>query len=440
MQNTLEEARLTEQTNEPQPEDAALPPTQQEEAKPGTTAVVVPPFDAEIIESEVMVLDPPETVEDHTLPKQKPYWLLIVFTIFLCLLFLAGSYFLPVFTPSAAITLIPIERTITTAAMIQVQGKALPSLTLMQSTNALATGKRHQGATRAHGTITLYNGLFTLQAITAGTVLTGADGVQVVTDHNASIPAAINTTPPTFGHITVPAHAVLTGAQGNIPAYDINQACCASSVLAKNTLAFTHGAEAREYTVVTAQDIQNAASTLTTTLTTSEQAALNTQLTPGEALVPPTCSQHVHSDHQPGEAAPHASVTVSETCSGIIYAAHTLYANAMQLLTSDVTTRLGANYALLGDVQVTILHATITTNRQGQAQMLVQVTGTWVYQVTSTMQQHLVDLIAGKPKQRAIATLLKFPGIAGVQIIVKGGNQTLPEDPRSITIVVMYRT
>jgi hypothetical protein len=42
-------------------------------------------------------------------------------------------------------------------------------------------------------------------------------------------------------------------------------------------------------------------------------------------------------------------------------------------------------------------------------------------------------------KQQAIATLLTFPGIAGAQITVKGGNQTLPQDPERITIVVVYR-
>jgi hypothetical protein len=68
----------------------------------------------------------------------------------------------------------------------------------------------------------------------------------------------------------------------------------------------------------------------------------------------------------------------------------------------------------------------------------VQVTGTWVYQITPAMQQHLLRLIAGKTKQQASASLLQIPGIAGVQISAEGGNRTLPEDPRRIHIIVVY--
>jgi hypothetical protein len=41
--------------------------------------------------------------------------------------------------------------------------------------------------------------------------------------------------------------------------------------------------------------------------------------------------------------------------------------------------------------------------------------------------------------QQAISWLLTQPGIQGVQIIVKGGNQTLPQDPKAIRIIVLYR-
>ncbi len=82
----------------------------------------------------------------------------------------------------------------------------------------------------------------------------------------------------------------------------------------------------------------------------------------------------------------------------------------------------------------------LTPKRQGLVMLTVQVTGTWVYQITPDIQQHLTKLIAGKTKQQAIATLATFPGIAGVQISVKGGSQTLPEDPRNIHITVVYRS
>jgi hypothetical protein len=423
---TLEEAELTEDTNgqEPQPETSAPASTVQPEAP-----------EPDVIEGEVIVIEPPEPSEDHIPPKQKPYWLLVPFTILACLLFLAGSYLLPLLAPSATITIIPIERSITTTAAITVQARAIAPLTLSQSATVPAMGKRQQSATRAAGTITFYNGLLTPQTIAGGTILTGSDGTQVVTDQAATIPAA---NPPMEGQITIPAHALLVGGEGNIPAYDINTACCASSVVAKNTNAFTGGASARDVVEVSSEDINNAVTTLLVTLSRSENAALTAQLHPGEALLTPPCKPVVSSTHKPGDEATQLTVTVSETCSGIAYISHEVYANATQMITKDAAKRVGTGYSPIGDIQATILQATATTNRQGKAQIIVQVTGTWAYQITPRIQKQLAALIAGKTKQQAIATLLQVPGIAGAQITLRGGNQTLPQNSKAIRILVQY--
>jgi len=428
----LEEKDLTDNTNEPQTETPETSqPTQLKTSEQETTALV--PAEPEIIEGEVIAIEPPESTEDHTPPKQKPYWLLIPITILFCLVFLAGTFLLPLLTPSAIITIIPNERTISITTTIQVPGRALPSLTLMQSTTAAATGKHHQPARRAAGMITFYNGLLTSQTIAAGTILTGNDGVQIITDQAATIPAG---NPPIYGQVTMSAHAVLAGSSGNISAYDINQACCATSVVAKNTNAFTGGQSARDVLVVTRIDINNVVTTMLVTLSQSENAALQAQLHEGEELITPNCTPTVLSNHMPGDEAKQVTVTVSVTCSGIAYAAHMLYQNATQLFTSDATRKLGAHYALVGDIQLTIIHA---TSHQGQAQMLVQVMGTFVYQITKAIQQHLIKLIAGKPQQQALAMLLTFPGIQGAHISVKGGNRTLPQNPGYIHIIIVYR-
>src|SRR6266700_4863101 len=181
MQNTLEEMALTQHSNEqeqqPEPPETTAS-SEPEEAKPETqeqevTALI--PAEPEVIEGEFVEIEPQETTEDHTPPKQKPYWLLIPFTILFCLVFVASSFLFPLLTPSATITIIPVERNITLTAAIKVHGRQLPALTLMQSTSIAATGKRHQNATRAVGTITLYNGLLFSQTIAAGTLLTGSD-------------------------------------------------------------------------------------------------------------------------------------------------------------------------------------------------------------------------------------------------------------------------
>ena len=149
--------------------------------------------------------------------------------------------------------------------------------------------------------------LLTSQTVAAGTRLVGSDGVQVVIDQVAVIPAALATTPPSYGRVTVSAHATQTGPQGNIAVRDINEACCLPSVLVQNTVAFQGGHNERDYTVVTRAYLDNVVSSLTTRLCQREQATLAAQLTPGEALATPACKPEVIPDRQPGSEA--ATVT-----------------------------------------------------------------------------------------------------------------------------------
>src|SRR6266566_7839603 len=322
-----EEAELTENTNKPEPETPETPPPQ-----PEPECIALVSTEPDVIEGEVIEIEQPEISEDHIPPKQTPYWLLIPLTILLCLLFVAASSLVPLLSPSATITILPVEKNLSLTDSMKVQGRELPPLTLMQSTTAPATGKRHQDASRAAGTITFYNGLLTSQTIPAGTIFTDHRGVQIITDQAAVIPAG---NPPSYGQVSVPAHAVFAGPQGNIPAYAITTACCATSVVAKNTGAFSGGAAAREYLVVTRTDINTAVTSLLVPLSLSEDAALQAQLHPGEALITPSCTPHVASDHRPGDEAQHVSVTVAMICTGIAYDANTLYQDAAQLLTSQ---------------------------------------------------------------------------------------------------------
>src|SRR5712692_6223871 len=264
--DTLEEMELTDNTSEPQPEPPETTASPEpEEAKQETQEqeiLALVPAEPVVIEGEVIELEQPEVAGDQIPTKQKPYWLLIPFTILFCLVFVAASLLFPLLAPTATVTIIPVERNITLTTATQVQARALAPLTLSQSTTVPATGKRQQSATRASGTITFYNGLLTSQTIAAGTILTGSDGVQIVTDQPATIPAA---NPPLEGQIIIPAHALLAGGEGNIPAYDINTACCAPSVVAKNTKAFTGGTEARNFLEVRREDINNAVTMLLVT-------------------------------------------------------------------------------------------------------------------------------------------------------------------------------
>jgi hypothetical protein len=403
----------SEPTTSPEPE-AGEPEKQKQE---NTTLV---PTEPEVIEGEVVELEPQVRPEASPLPQQKPYWLLILFAIVLCLLFLAGSYVLPLLTPTATVTIIPVERTFTTTTAIRVHGRLLPTLTLSQSQTVPATGKRHQDATQAQGEVTFYNGLLTWQTIPAGTTVTGQDGVAISTDQVARIPPATNTTPPTFGQVTVAAHAVQPAAQGNIPPYNINGSCCGSSILVKNTSAFTGGQNERDATVVTRQDINAAVTLLLTTLSQVEKVALQAQLHPGEALLPASCTPHVSTDHKAGDEAKHVSISVSVTCSGMAYAAHEVDQEATQIATTASANHFGTGYIALGDTHLTITRATITSQAQGIATVTVNIEATVVYHITPGEKEQIRNLIAGKTPKLAQALLLQLPGVAGAAITITG--------------------
>ena len=415
--------------NELHQEEPTVPEPRQTPEQASSTAIAF--LEEPVIDGEVTAiiepLPPPA-------PKQRPYYLIVIGTVLACLLFTGLSLLVPLVSPSATVTIIPREEHISIIGAIPIHARLLPALTLSQSTTVPATGKRHQIATRAEGTITFYNGLFTSQSVAAGTRLTGNDGVQIITDQPASIPAG---NPPVYGQVTVSAHAVSVGASGNIQAFDINEACCLTSVLAKNTEAFTGGTEARDYIVVTHHDIDAAAGILTTTLAKSERAALRAQVNPGEALIIQSCSKQIISDHQPGEEATEVHLSVSETCNAFAYILRDFHQYARQLLTKQAMRRFGTGYSLFGDLHVRIIQATIRDQESRIATIMVKLDAIYDYQLSPGEKLHLVRLIAGKSKEQAVKALFQLPGIQGASI--NSTERTLPEDLGRIKIIVLDR-
>jgi hypothetical protein len=277
---------------------------------------------------------PTKSDSDQQEPAQPPRRhitgrLLLVAGLTLCLV-LAGAVsfvsLVPILTPSASVTIVPDATLITSTDTIavvtgtptvqQLAGRRLSSVSMSQAQTTATTGTAHQDARAAHGYVTFYNGEPSIQVVTAGTLLTGTDGVQVMTDQDAIIPAVVY---PTLGQVTVAAHATMSGPGGNIAAADIYGPCCRLNVSAVNG-AFVGGQNARTYRTVTQQDINTVASHLTASLDQSVQAALQTQVQNGETLVTPLpCRQKVQPDHQPGEEATQVHILVSETCTGEVY-------------------------------------------------------------------------------------------------------------------------
>jgi len=377
--------------------------------------------------------DQPEETEsiETTLAMQKPSLLVIAVCFFALTLPIASIAFqLSVaFNPfTATVTILPKSHQVTLSGTVQL-GRIVAPLTLRASQTVATTGKGHQDARNATGFITFYNGAFSEQTVPAGTILTGTDGVQVITYHDAFIPAG---NPPRYGQITIAAHAIHPGSQGNIPPFAITQ-IYASTVLAKNTTAFYGGQDERDFQTVAKADIVSGATPLKTSLAQRLSAALRNQLRSGEVLISPTCTFQVSSDHQVGAEANQVTVTVAATCSAIAYNKDGLHKAVTQLLTSQAIRTFGTGYHLIGEFTVTVHQAT----RSDTTPTLVFAShSTWVYGVSAKMEERIKTLIAGKTKQEALQLLSSLPGVAQVAI-AWSDDTNLPKDTHSIHLMLL---
>jgi VCBS repeat-containing protein len=360
---------------------------------------------------------------------------------------LAGplSHVVPGWLPSATVTLVPISESMQlTSAITAVTGtpeeghQEIGARLLSVSTPAVAqtvptTGTGHTAATHATGSVTFYNEAPYAQTVPAGTVLTGADGVQIATETTALILAG---NPPSFGVVTVPAHTVLTGPGGNIAAFDLAGLCCAAGVAVKNTTAFTGGQRARDFAAVAQRDVQQVAGPLITTLTQSAQETLTTQVHPTEQVVSPErCTPTVHPDHPVGSEATQVSITVSVTCRGELYDAQGAKVLAATLLAQQAARILGSSYEVVGEVTTQIVGVKVVDAQRGTLLVSVSAEGVWSYPLSQTRLHQLASLIAGTRLQDAKTLLLHTQGIRAVTITLSGGNgSTLPTNPDQITL------
>ncbi len=349
----------------------------------------------------------------------------------------------PLWTPSASVTIVTASRQLTTTSTLllvtngpadptknQLPGRALPSITMSQQKTVPTTGTAHQDAQAAHGFITFYNAAPYVQIVQAGTLLTGADGVHVITDQDATIPTAIM---PTEGQVTVSAHAATTGTTSNIRAGDIYGQCCRLNVFVASG-AFHGGQDARTYQTATQQDITSVANSVKTSVEQSVQAALQTQVQASETLVTPlSCTSKVAPDHQPGEEATHVQVLVSETCTGTTYTTQALTTLATQNATQDAEKRLGTGYTTTG-VQARLTQAHPTTH--GNNELAITSVSLWAYPFTQEQQDTIKATIAGMSKDKATTTLLHTTGVQSVSVTLKNGTM-LPTDAQHIHLLFL---
>ena len=402
-----------------------------------------------IVESTLVTIDQPTAVGW----KKRSWWGLTSAGLLLLVLLLTGLGALwgigplapLLFRPAATVTIVPTRLdsqarlTITAVtgtpdtAKHEVAARFVSATTPASEAFGQASGTAHVPATVAYGTLTFYNDAPYPQTIAAGTVLTGADGVQVVTDALASIPAGNP-----LGAITVSAHTAQPGARGNIDALDINALCCVGGVAVKNTAGFSGGQDAQTYTTVRQADIDGLARPLIDALTRDAQAGVRVQLHPQEWMVTvPACSSAVNANHPAGSRATQVTVTVAVTCRTEVYDQQTALQLAATSLKQETSATLGANYALVGQVTTTLVGVSVTDTKRGTLALSIEAGGVWVYQWSSAHLEALARQIAGARKQEALALVLREEGVQTASIHLMGSEQTtLPTDPSRIIIVV----
>jgi len=391
--------------------------------------------------------DKPETpiISPLTPHRTCPRWWMIV-CIMLCVLLIglgASLYLVQFFAPSATITLVTASQPLTTTTSLQVvtngaadptknqvPGRVLPAITMSQQQTVPTTGTTHQDATSAHGFITFYNAAPYVQTVKAGTMLTGADGIQVITDQDAAIPTAVM---PTEGQTTIVGHAATTGPQGNIRAGDVYGQCCRLNVFVANGM-FHGGQDAQTYQTVTQQDINSVVSSVKTSLEQSIQIALKTQVQPTETLVTPlACTQRVTPDHAAGEEATQVTVTIDETCQGLVYTTQEMSILTTQRATQNAMQRFGTGYTTTG-VQTSITHTRL--NQHDTIDLQIKSSSMWAYRFDAAQQQAIKAMIAGMSKDKAITTLLHLASVQSVSLTLTHGT-TLPTDTQHIHLLFL---
>jgi len=397
------------------------------------------PPEGQIVEEQEVIEG--EVVENPAGPKTpifqrriRLHWL-IVFALSASLITTLIMLFLePLFTASAIVTLVPNEKLLAFELTMQLPSTHLfPSYTLTKTKTVPTTGVGHQDATQAQGTVTFYNAAPFIQTIDAGTLLIGSDGAHIVTDEIAYIPGA---NAPLEGQLTVTAHSLNIGSQGNIAAYDVNEHCCRDNIFVKNLSAFAGGGDARDYQMVSKADINNVSAMLQTNLKQFLQASFMNQLQPSEVLIPPQCSLKTVTDHIVGQEAKKVVVTVMATCSAAAYNLKAFQKQARDAFLSSSLPSVGDGYTINGNVQTSIVKMLVS---QGILAITFHCTGKLVYRFSQRDKQVFAKLISGKDVLTAIKMLLRSRGVDRAMLTVSRQGADLPTDYSRISIVVLDR-
>jgi hypothetical protein len=323
--------------------------------------------------------------------------------------------------------------TLADSAQRQVQARFLSSTTTLQTKTIPATGSGSYPARHAVGELIFYNALPQAQDVPKGTVVTDDQGIEVISDQDALIPAAQLAQQ---SNQMVPAHALLAGVRGNAFHLDTARSCCHPGVSVVSSGDFQGGQDASTYTYVQQSDIDTATTALMATLMDTGQNALKKQVAPSEQMVGTAqCVPDTISDHAAGEQAKTVTVSVQVTCTGEVYDQQATQQLAEYLLKADVEKQVGPSYTLLNRITTTV-SSIQKKDASGTLQLQVSASGLWSYQFGDAQKATFARLITGQKADQAVKILLQQPGVHNARInLFLAYNNTLPADPHQITVI-----
>ncbi len=182
--------------------------------------------------------EPMETIHLYVVREsdKRPSWLPVIISLMALSILVAIGVLSPYQQP-------------VTRASIRVPAVPLGVRSFTASVAIVPTGLRTYPATTAHGTLTITNGSIIAQVIPAGFIVQNA-----ATDRLAYVPAGSANG---YGYATVPAHALISGENGDFAPLAINQVI-GSSVYIRNLSAFTGGYDSYSVKYATERDKVNA--------------------------------------------------------------------------------------------------------------------------------------------------------------------------------------
>ncbi len=320
----------------------------------------------------------------------------------------------------------------------QIVGAYWLSATIKQTSLQTSTGKGYSQGARASGIVALedHAPAFSFVSETAGTTLTGSDGITIISDQNA---IAFLGRPAYFR-----AHVSSPGSYGNIPAHGFYLGVphgLGNSAVLYNTTPFTGGHDKGSYAFVQQNDIAAGEHTLTSTVKQSTLDALHAKMAASEQWVQtPRCTRRATSDGTIGEQVQNFHVTVTATCSGEVYDTQTIQAVATRELTIAASSELGVHYQLLGEIATTITGVQVLNKRQGILTVSLRAVGIWVYRFTNAEKQRLALMISGKRVEEAQTLLVQQSAIEQVTVTTMYSFwiwNTIPTDVKKISITIL---